>query len=332
MKLKKPVYKYVIAICIIILAIGIGLFLILNQKNETPNDSSSQESETSSIQHNGDKLVPKDNIETLLLIGVDKISTSTKSESHESGTIQADFLMLFAFDNDKKEVSAIQINRDTMTDVNRLDIVGNTIGTETKQIALAYNFAYSDEGKINCRNTADAVSKLLLDTKIDHYISVAMDAVPVINDFVGGVEVTIQDDFSGVDDTFIKGKQIVLKGDKALQYVRARKSLKDGTNLGRMKRQRQYMDALADKITSNIKSDSSFSLKLAEKLNPYVEFNSTEFQLNEYANKFNQYTYCGIKEIKGTTKIGEEFMEFYPDNDSLKEIVLDLFYEKQTNN
>jgi anionic cell wall polymer biosynthesis LytR-Cps2A-Psr (LCP) family protein len=40
---------------------------------------------------------------------------------------QADFLMLFVFDNDTKKSTALQISRDTMVNVNRLDIGGNKI-------------------------------------------------------------------------------------------------------------------------------------------------------------------------------------------------------------
>ena len=37
----------------------------------------------------------------------------------------------------------------------------------------------------------------LMDVKIDHYISLTMDSVAVMNDLVGGVEVTVLDDFLG---------------------------------------------------------------------------------------------------------------------------------------
>jgi hypothetical protein len=34
----------------------------------------------------------------------------------------------------------------------------------------------------------------------------------------------------------------------------------------------------------------------------------------------------GIKTIKGESKKGEEFIEFYPDNDDIKNLVIELFY------
>mgnify|MGYP000585160404 FL=1 len=68
-----------------------------------------------------------------------------------------------------------------------------------------------------------------------------MDAVPILNDLLGGVEVTVLDDFSGIDDTLIKGETVTLHGDHALTYVRERYGLEDSSNSTRMVRQRQYM-------------------------------------------------------------------------------------------
>ena len=49
-------------------------------------------------------------------------------------------------------------------------------------------------------------------------------------------------------------------------------------------------------------------------------------QLQTLAKKFNQYEFAGIKSIDGENKV-EEFVEFYPDEDSLKKVVVELFYE-----
>lgn len=324
MKVKKSVLKGILVVLLVILVIA-ALFLAVNywEKRQSP----AQTVGADVVHYKGSDYVLKNGLETFLVIGVDKFRDSEKSASHESGTLQADFLMLFVFDNDKKETTAIHINRDTMTKVNRLDVMGNTIGSDTKQIALAYNYAYSNEGKVNCRNTADAVSGLLKDVKVNHYISVTMDAVPVVNDAVGGVPVKVLDDFAGVDDTLKKGETVTLKGEQALTYVRSREQLPDKTNLARMERQRQYLDALVEKATGCMKEDGEFSLKLAEKLGSFVAYDSTESRLQTFAKKFDQYTFLGVKEIEGTAEVGEEFMEFTPDEASLEQTVMDVFYK-----
>ena len=39
---------------------------------------------------------------------------------------------------------------------------------------------------------------MLMNVNVDHYVSVTMDAVSVYNDYIGGVEVTVLDDFTGI--------------------------------------------------------------------------------------------------------------------------------------
>ena len=58
----------------------------------------------------------------------------------------------------------------------------------------------------------DAVSTLLGGHKIDGFAMVNMSAIEVVNDMVGGVTVTIEDDFPD-SDTLIKGQTVTLHGE-----------------------------------------------------------------------------------------------------------------------
>lgn len=329
MNTKNNFLKYaVIALVVVFLVTGALMLLEIWEKNR--GQFQGTDTGDGTVVYKGDEYVLKDSIETFLVLGLDKFKGASSSDSHESGTVQADFLMLFVFNNATKEAAAIHINRDTMANVNRLDINGNTIGTEKKQIALAYNFDYKSEGDINCRNTADSVSDLLLGVKINHYLSLTMDSVMEMNDLVGGVTLTVLDDFTGIDDTLIKGEEVTLTGEQALRYIRTRYGMEDSTNNTRMVRQQQYVDALLDKVLGCIETDDEFLLKAVEKVTPYMEHNSTNAGLKEFAEKFDQYTFLGIKELEGENKLGEEFMEFYPNEESIWETVIDQFYTKKT--
>ena len=132
------------------------------------------------ITYKGQEYVRKDGIETFLVMGLDKYDGADSADSHENG-VQADFLMLFIFNNKTKQSSAIHINRDTMTKVNKLSVGGTSVvDSYTKQIALAYNYVNDDNDKIRCRNTKDSVEYLLNDIKVDHYLSMTMDSVPFL--------------------------------------------------------------------------------------------------------------------------------------------------------
>lgn len=274
--------------------------------------------------YNGTEYVPKDNIDTFLILGLDKYERDDSVLDSYNNDKQADFLMLFVFDNEAKTVSAVHINRDTMTSVNILGVAGNQIDTITKQIALAHT--YGNGRDVSCRNTADAVSDLLLGIKVEHYMSLTMDAVPVFNDLVGGVEVTVLEDFTGIDDSLVKGETVTLMGEQALNYVRTRYGLEDSTNSTRMERQQQYVNALYQKFFKCIEEDEEFLVDASVKMSDYIISDRSVTQMQELAKKFKEYQFSGIHDIDGESKMGEEFMEFYPNETAIKKIVAELFY------
>jgi len=279
------------------------------------------------MEFGGKEYVLKDRIETFLVLGLDKYEGTSEADSYNNDK-QADFLMLFVFDNKDQTCTAVQINRDTMAQVNVLAIDGiKVIDTLTKQIALAHT--YGNGQQVSCRNTADSVSELLLGIKIDHYISFTMDSVAVLNDLVGGVEVTVLEDFTGIDDTLVKGEKVTLMGSHALTYVRTRQGLEDSSNTTRMKRQQQYVNALYEKLVSRIRADETFGLTVAAEMDDYVIYDATDSRMQEFAKKFDSYEFLGIRNLEGESKLGEQFMEFYPSEDSIKQVVVELFYEPQ---
>lgn len=325
MKIKKRYLKYAaIVLAFIFLITAALLFLEIWERNRGRFPMSSTEDGV--VTYEGNEYVLKDNIETFLVLGLDKYDGATSSDSHESG-IQTDFLMLFVFNNETKQCTAIHINRDTMTRVNKLSVGGTSVvETYTKQIALAYNYVNDDNDKIRCGNTKDSVEFLLHDIDVNHYLSLTMDAVPAMNDLVGGVEVTVLDDFTGIDDTLIKGEKVTLMGEQALRYVRTRYGLEDSTNSTRMARQQQYINALYDKSISCIEVDEEFIIKLVDTMDDYVVYDSSDQKMQKFAEKFAEYEFLEIRELEGESKLGDEFIEFYPDEDSIWEIIIDLFY------
>jgi len=162
---------------------------------------------------------------------------------------------------------------------------------------------------------------------IDHYISLTMDAVPVLNDLVGGVEVTLLEDFTDVDAAMVKGKTVTLKGEQALHYVRTRYGLEDSSNSARMERQKQYIQALYEQSMQRVSQDEEFLVEATVKLADHMVSDRSVNRLQELAEKFAAYEFKGVNSIEGELVLGEEFMEFYPNEDAIKETVVNLFYE-----
>lgn len=323
--------KYIKYISIALVAVFIiaAAFLVIDIWENKQGQFNKGTNGDSSIAYNDKEYKYKEEIETFLVLGIDEtVEKDSKSENRTG--VYADFLMLFVFNNETKECTAIQINRDTMTKVNKLSVGGTSVvASDTMQIALAYNYVNDDNDRIRCRNTKDSVEFLLNGVKVDHYMSVTMDSVPISCDLVGGVEVEVLDDFTGIDNSLVKGEKVTLKGEQALRYVRTRYGLEDSSNSTRMKRQQQYIQALYDKISYNIKEDEEFLIKFVDQMDEYVEYDSSNNKIMKFAEKFENYEFLGIRELEGEQKVVNNLMEFYPNEDSISEVVIELFYTEK---
>ncbi len=276
------------------------------------------------IEHEGREYVQREELNTYLIMGLDKAADASEADSYNNDR-QADFMLLVVLNEADKTCSALHINRDTMTEINILGVAGDKVGTVTKQVALAHTYGNGKE--VSCRNAANAVSKLLGGVSIDHYVSVTMDAVPVFTDLVNGVEVTVLDDFTGIDETLVKGETVTLRGEHALNYVRTRYGLADSSNEARMERQRQFLDALYQKTRLCKERDDGFVANAALEIAEYMVSDCSVNQLESLMNKVTSYEFQGIKTLEGESVAGEVYMEFYPDEALLKQTVIDLFYE-----
>ncbi len=266
---------------------------------------------------------PKKNLKTVLVIGLDKFADDEEELDYINDK-QADFLMLLIIDEDNETCKALQINRDTMTDIQILGVRGEKGGTFRGQLALSHTYGSGQDD--SCRNVVDAVENLLYGIKIDHYVSFTMDSVAEINDIVGGVTLPLLDDFTHVSPDYTKGAEVRLKGDMALTYVRSRYGVGDETNIARMERQKQYLAAFHKKLSEIDKDDDELFRDVIKALSEYMVSDGTVDQLSRIYDEASAYFGGEILSVKGESVKGEEFMEFYVDEEALQQQVVDLFY------
>lgn len=273
--------------------------------------------------YNGTAYARREDLETVLLLGVDKFEGETP-EGYINNQ-QADFLLLLVMDKENETCTPIQLNRDTMTQIQILGVTGEPAGTFTGQLALAHTYGSGEED--SCVNTVLAVSNLLYGMEIDHYVSLTMDGVALLNDLVGGVTVEVLDDFSGIDDSLVQGETVTLKGQQALTYVRSRGGMEDSSNLHRMERQRQYLSALQQQLKAAVQQEDGFTLDALLQLNEYMVSDCTVNQLSDLGDSLAAYQVSDILTTPGDAQEGEEFMEFTVDEAALQQLVMDVFYE-----
>ena len=272
----------------------------------------------------------KKDVSTYLIIGVDQTGEAPTSGSRSGGG-QCDVLDLVVIDEAAKSYTILQINRDTITGVDITDWDGEVVANVDQQISFAH--AYSNGSASSCENVVRAVSRLLGGIDIDGYCSLRYSAIPSLNDAIGGVTVKIEDDFSKYDPTLVQGETVELHGEHALHYVRGRMSVGDGSNTSRMRRQRTYIAAFEAKVRQEIKGNGAVISNLYNAAQPYMVTNLSSGTITTLANKAATYYNNGTVSPSGryesvTYSTGARHTAFYPDADSLKDLVLRLFYTK----
>ena len=263
---------------------------------------------------------------TILLMGVDKTTEQQREADYRNGG-QADFLALIVVNDSKKTIHVIQINRDTMVKLTVTNILGEAIGTRTGQLCLSY--AFGDGGESSCKMTVDAVSKLLNDTPINYYVTMNLDGIVALNDALGGVEVTLEDDFSKFDPAMTAGTTLTLHGKQAEHFARGRLGVGDQSNLSRIARQRTYIRAATSVLRKKLEENPNYIRTLHSQLEPYLNLSLSRGAFYNLADKAGRYELQSIAEIGGETRVGKfNFVEFYPDEDSLKRVLIDALYDR----
>lgn len=326
-KIKKN-KKNILKILAVIVAVAGMLVILYVADAPEPGSSTAAQEEDEDRQityFNGKAYRFKDNVQTVLLIGIDKyLEEINIPEDTNLNTQQADFVVLLIIDNSTRSYKMLQINRDTMVPVRELGLNGEVLQTVTEQLALSHT--YGNGGKESCRNTVKSVESLLFGIDIEHYVAFTMDAIPIINDEAGGVTVLIEDDFSAVDPELVKGQEITLKGDQSLEYIRARGQMSDPTNIARMGRHRTYMNALLTAALAKMEANSTWGAKTVGEVWEYLTTDLLTGGISDMADILAKYERGEILTIEGETKT-TDFVEFYPNEDALKKQVIELFFE-----
>lgn len=273
--------------------------------------------------------VLKKGLKAYLFIGIDDPRTTAEQEAYNIFHL-CDTLLLFVVDDSNNTYSMLPINRNTVTTVDVLDGYGNIIAQNEEQLSFAY--AYSMDAHKNSENVVRAVSRMLGSVTIDAYVTLGYSAIPLINDAVDGVTVTIEDDFSQADASLVKGETITLSGDQALHFVRYRMNVGEGDNAARMRRQQMYINAFKTQAKAKMAESSAIINEVYNVASPYLTTNmSSGTLLNTAARCLNYssktYSLSGKNEIV-TYGSGYTHEAFAAEKQSVDSTVLELFYEK----
>ena len=279
--------------------------------------------------HNGEIWQYNEDIMTFLCLGVDSRSGVTDEKVPGKGG-QADAILLIVADPHKESIQVINVNRDSMTDIELYDTDGGYAGTKKGQITLQY--AYGDGRVSSCELMEKAVSELFYGIPIHGYAALDMESIPTLNDSVGGVTVTVPEDMTKYKAEWTKGTKVTLYGEDALLYVRRRddKSKELGTNLKRIERQKQYLSAFIKRLKEKTKNDITFPITLYGKVQKHMVTSLSVDEMTYLASTLLGYDFSmeNITGITGEMAMGEKNEEFYVDDEALRELIIETFYER----
>lgn len=146
---------------------------------------------------------------------------------------------------DRRSATAMSIPRDLMVEIpscRRAD------GESTPARTAQFNDAYSYGGTACTIRTVERLTRI----GVDHHMVVDFQGFKRMVDAVDGVRICLKQPMDDKDaHVRLPAGEHTLNGEQSLGFVRARKSLGNGSDTDRMERQQQFLGALVAKVQSN---------------------------------------------------------------------------------
>jgi LCP family protein required for cell wall assembly len=210
----------------------------------------------------------------LLLVGTDSCeganaALSGACQAGDTAGERNDVTMLVHISDEPRRVTVVSFPRDMVVPIPSCPSEDG--GSYSAMSAQMLNASYQ-YGGLAC--TALTVQELIGD-KIDFAAAIRWTGVINMSDAIGGVDVCVAGDVSDSHTGLsLTAGTHTLEGVKALQFLRMRHGIGDGSDLGRISNQQQFMSSLVRKL----QSDSVLA-------NPGVLFNLASTAIDQVQQK-----------------------------------------------
>lgn len=187
------------------------------------------------------------NARNVLLIGSDSRSGKGNARyGRNLGGERSDTTILLHLAAGRDSAVAVSLPRDLMV---RVPACRDRDGRGTTAARLAqFNSAFSTGGPACTIRTVEKMTGV----RVDHHMVIDFHGFKEMVDAVDGVDMClaepVHDKAAKLD---LPAGRVTLDGEQALGWVRARKSLGDGSDTARMERQQRFLGALAQKVRSD---------------------------------------------------------------------------------
>ncbi|MFE5297290.1 LCP family protein [Streptomyces sp. NPDC056632] len=233
----------------------------------------------------------------ILVLGSDSRSGANGAYGRDEGAARSDTAMVVHVYEGHKKASVVSVPRDTLIDRPACtDGKGGTVAAEHRAM---FNTAYEVGGPACAVKTVEAMSGI----RMDHYIEVDFTGFTKLIDRLGGVEITttrpIKDSKSHLD---LEPGTHTLDGEQSLGLVRTRKSVGDGSDLGRIQLQQAFMKAFIEQVKSvGVLSSPKKLLDLADTATKAITPDSELDSVNELMGFAKGLSGIGAKDVHMVT-------------------------------
>lgn len=189
--------------------------------------------------------LPKEPLNILVMGSDTREGKGNNIDGLTGGDERSDTTLMFHLSADRENAYGVSIPRDSLVD--RPDCKTEDGETIPGASDVMWNEAFDLGGPACTVQQFEQVTGVF----VDHFVVVDFAGFQDMVDAIDGVEVCIPED---IDDpahgiTIPAGTREI-RGKEALNYVRARYTLGDGSDIGRVKRQQAFIAAMAKKVIS----------------------------------------------------------------------------------
>jgi len=191
----------------------------------------------------------------ILLVGTDSCEGDNEQlsgacKNHDTEGERNDVTILVHISDEPRRVTVVSFPRDMLVPIpacDKPDGSGKVSAMSSQMINASYWY-----GGLGC--TADTVEALIGNDqiKIDFAAAIRWTGVINVSNAIGGVDVCVAGDINdGNTGLHLTAGTHTLQGVEALQFLRIRHGIGDGSDLGRISNQQQFMSSMVRKLQSD---------------------------------------------------------------------------------
>lgn len=312
------------SIVIVVLAVAVIITVVFAFNMQNKKASNEDEVDYHTMVYNDKTYQYNASIVSILLMGID-----TEDPTQVQG--QADAIEMLLLDRENKKIQIVTIPRDTMTEIRLFDVSGNDLGWQKQHLNLAY--AYGSTPETGCIYTSQAVSRMLSEIPMTRYAALNLNMIEKVQDIVGTLKVVIPNNsLESVNASWKKGKTIDVTSKNVENYLRTRDTNVDFSNEPRMERQKEYLIAFFNSLKQKLEKDFDNTVTKVYDVIKEMTTNITYSDMEDFANMVLEYEFDSEKDfytLEGKNVSGSIHDEFELDQNSLKSLILKLFYTNE---